>query len=123
MFQKARAAQRQLKVGAMATKVVVDMPLCGYKTIITAEKSSSFVKIKIESDCEHVRRFNEALDEIRMEDVTHFSSSRIIEVAGDYLTPSCLVPCGIMNAARIEFGLISKKRALKSKELKIVFEG
>ena len=106
----------------MATKVIVDMPICGYKAVIRAEKSGSSVKVEIKSDCEHVKRFNEALGEVGIKAVMHFSRNKIMEVAGDYLTPSCLVPCGVMNAARLELGLISRSRALKSRELKIVFE-
>ncbi|RLG29291.1 hypothetical protein DRN98_08570 [Methanosarcinales archaeon] len=106
----------------MPTRVTVDMPICGYKAIIRAEKVGGSVKVEIESDCEHVKQFADALSEVGMRDVMHISNNKIMEVAGNYLTPSCLIPCAIMNAARLEFGLISKSLAMKKGDLRIVFE-
>ncbi len=105
----------------MATKVVVDMPICGYKAVIRAEKCDSTVKIDIECDCEHVRTYNELIDEVTMEDLINITNTKIIGMA-KVLTPSCLVPCGIMNAAGVEMGLISKSLALRMHELRIIFE-
>ena len=106
----------------MASQVMVDMPLCGFEATIKAEKEGGLVKIDITSDCDQVMKFAEALGDVKMKDVLHIRDNKIMEVAGNYLTPSCLVPCGIMNAARIEFGLISKRLAMKKGDLRIVFE-
>ncbi|MHC1565279.1 MAG: DUF6951 family protein [Candidatus Syntropharchaeales archaeon] len=113
---------RAVKMRNMPTRVTVDVPICGYKAAIRAEKSGGSIKIDIESDCEHVTQFAEALGEIEMKDVMHISNNKIMEVAGKYLTPSCLVPCGIINAARLELGLISRSLALKKGDLRIAFE-
>jgi hypothetical protein len=106
----------------MASQILVEMPICGFKATIKAEKEGGSVKIDITSDCDHVMKFAEALGDLEMKDVMHIRDNRIMKVAGNYLTPSCLVPCGIMNAARMELGLISKRLAMKKGDLRIVFE-
>jgi len=53
----------------LTSKVSVDMPICGKKTIVTAEKDGTDkVRITLESDCEHIRELSENLKSVKMED-------------------------------------------------------
>jgi hypothetical protein len=81
------------------------------------------MKITIKSDCKFVQHFAEELTGIDMMDLT----KRIIEnkvymlASRSNITPTCLVPCGVVNAGWIEIGLIAKNLALKEGAIKIIF--
>jgi hypothetical protein len=108
----------------LTTKVKVNMTICGKTTEIMADSSSdSGIKITIKSDCKFVQHFAEELTEIGMMDLT----KRIIEnkvymlASRSNITPTCLVPCGVVNSGWIETGLIAKNLALKEGAIKIIF--
>jgi hypothetical protein len=51
-----------------------------------------------------------------------YFDSKVYKLAGEcHLHPSCLVLCGVFNAARIEMKMISKALALREKEITIRF--
>lgn len=107
----------------MMTKVEIDSRLCGHTTIIEAEKEGKIIHIDIETSCRSISDFSKKLGSLAltMEDFYH-SNNRVHEAAAEcQLNPSCLVPCGIFNAGRIEAKLIAKSLALKEKEISIRF--
>ncbi|MCP8304413.1 MAG: hypothetical protein H3Z50_02955 [archaeon] len=110
----------------MVTKVSVDIPICGKKAMVTAEKdSSSKIDIIIESDCEYIRRLAENLKEIDIKDACmSFDENPIfISAKNSNVTVTCLVPCAIVNAVWVEAGLISRSLTQdeKTRELKLRF--
>lgn len=119
-----RALKSIMERPLLRTRVKVNMTICGKTTEIMADSSSgSGVKITIKSDCKFVQDFAGELTEISMMDL----SKRIIEnkvymlASRSNITPTCLVPCGVVNAGWIETGLIAKNLALKEGEIKIIF--
>jgi len=103
----------------MTTRVLAATPVCDHKTVITAEESGEGVKIEIETDCEEVQALAEGLKEVRWEELATWEN-RLWELAKK-LTPTCIVPSAIMNAAWIEAGMMSRHLALETREQKIVF--
>ena len=103
----------------MTTKVLADTPVCGHKTLITAELAGDAVKIGIVTDCEEVEAVAKELGELKLEELATWEN-RVFQLA-KRLTPTCIVPSAIMNAAWIEAGLMSRYLALEKKEQKIVF--
>jgi hypothetical protein len=107
----------------MTTKMVVDSSVCGYKTLITAEKEGACTRIRLDSGCSCIKRYNDCLREVEKGDLYSMIKSRIMEKASECsVSATCIVPAAIMNACWIENGLISKNLALEKKELKIVFK-
>jgi len=114
------------EVYCLVTQVSVDTPICGKKTMVRVEKNpSGKVAITVASDCEHLQMLKEHLREVGMEDACmSFDKNPIyISAIESKLTPTCLVPCAIMNAVWVEFGLISRSMTQdeKMRELKLRF--
>ncbi len=110
----------------MVTRVSVDTPICGKKTIVTAEKNSSGkIAVAVVSDCEHLQTLNENLKEVGVEDTYKGFDQNPIYVSAreSNLTPTCLVPCAIVNAVWVECGLISRSMTQdeKMRESKLRF--
>jgi hypothetical protein len=110
----------------LVTQVSVDEPICGKKVTVTAEKNpSGKIAMVVESDCEHLQTLNENLREVGMEDACMgFDQNPIyISARESNLTPTCLVPCAIVNAVWVELGLISRSMTQneKMRELKLRF--
>ena len=103
------------------TKVEVNSRICGYKSNIQVEKSGKEVHVRIESPCESISAFAQRLGPLTMKDLFDFKS-KVYDIAGEcHLHPSCLVLCGLFNAARVELQLISRALALREKEITIKF--
>ena len=110
----------------LVTQVSVDEPICGKKVMVTAEKNpSGKIVITVESDCEDLQALSQNLKEVGMEDACMgFDQNPIyISARESNLTPTCLVPCAIVNAVWVEFGLISRSMTQneKMRELKLRF--
>lgn len=105
------------------TKIKVNMAICGRTTEIIANSSESCVKITIKSDCKFVQNFAEKLTEIGIIDLSKriIENNVYIQASRSNISPTCLVPCGVINAGWIEMGLISRDLALKEGEIKIIF--
>ena len=99
----------------MAT-VLVKMNFCGFTHRVTVTMNSEGnLDVDIESPCEHVRDFAVNLGRtITMDDVTVRDGSRLFdpEVVKP-LTLTCLVPNGVLNAAWLETGMMSRSMAKK----------
>lgn len=108
------------------TEVSVDEPICGKKIMVIAEKNQSGnVAIKVDSDCEHLQMLSQNLKEVGMECACMgFDQNPIyISARESNLTPTCLVPCAIVNAVWVELGLISRSMTQneRMRELKLRF--
>ncbi len=103
------------------TKVEVDSRICGYKAIIKVEKEGKEINVWMESSCKNISDFADKLGPLTTKDLFYFDS-KVYNLAGEcHLHPSCLVLCGLFNAARIELKIISKALALREKEITIKF--
>ena len=79
--------------------------------------------VSIESDCDIVQAYGERLRKITPEDVYGFERSRINsdEIRGN-LTPNCIVPNAVYNAAFLEMGLLTKSLAEKSHDNSVILD-
>jgi hypothetical protein len=106
----------------MAT-VVNHMKTCGktHKVTVAMNTEGNF-DVKIESDCPKVVLFGEKLGYVTFEDITDFESSRLNkrEFRGD-MSPPCLSPIAVLDAAWIEAGMLSKTLVKRVKENTIEF--
>ena len=78
--------------------------------------------VKMESDCPRVILFGERLKYVTMEDISDFDNSRINkrEFRGD-VSPPCLSPIAVLNAAWLEAGMLSQSLVKRVKENTIDF--
>jgi hypothetical protein len=107
----------------MTTKVNVHMSLCNFIAEIEAIAQDEMnYEIRVKSPCERVQDFAKGLETLTLIDITDWPNSkvqrRMLEMK---LGASCLVPSGIMNAARLEAGLISRSLAEEVKCISIEF--
>ncbi len=107
----------------MTSKVKVNSKLCGFVALIEInERDDGTYDIKVDSPCEKIQKFAEGLENLTLVDIADWPNSavqkRMLEVK---LGPACLIPSGILNAARIEAGLVSKSLAEEVKNISIEF--
>jgi len=106
----------------MAT-VTAHMRTCGktHKVTVVMNSEGNF-DVNIESDCHKVVLFGERLKYVTMEDIVDFDNTRLNkrEIRGD-MSPPCLSPAAVMNAAWIEAGMLSHSLAKRVKENAIEF--
>jgi hypothetical protein len=103
--------------------VRVNMRLCNFvATVEATELDDLTYQMRVESPCEKIQKFVMGLENLTLEDISDWPNSkvqkRMLEMK---LGASCLVPSGIMNAARLEAGLISKSLAGEVKFISIDF--
>ena len=107
----------------MAT-VTVDMRFCDKKSRITVtQREDGDLDLRIETDCESVRSYYKNLgDTLSIDDVTDKEGSRVFDTkVTEPLTMTCMTPLGIVNAAWLELGMLSKSRADKVGENTMIF--
>jgi hypothetical protein len=107
----------------MASKVKVNSKLCGFVSLIKAtEKDNATYDIIVDSPCEKIQKFVKGLENLTLVDIADWPNSvvrrRMMEAK---LGPACQIPCGILNAARIEAGLVSRSLAEEVKNISIEF--
>lgn len=107
----------------MVSRVKVVTPICSHETWVTAEmEGDDRLRVIIESDCPNVMSYADRLGTVSLDDINEQRGSRILTSAEDgVLTPTCLVPIGVMNACWVEAGMISKRLATKEGSISIVF--
>ena len=110
-------------VSKMTSTVIAKMKTCEKEAKVTVKmRDDGDLDVIIESDCDIVQAYGERLKTISQMDVYNFQESKIN--ADDIrvnLTPTCIVPNAIYNAAFLEMGLLTKTLAKKSKENSIEF--
>jgi hypothetical protein len=107
----------------MTSKVRVNSKLCDFVALIEAtEKDDCTYDIKVDSPCEKIQKFAKGIENLTLVDISDWPNSkvqkRMLEMK---LGPACLVPSGILNAARMEAGLVSKSLAEQVKSISIDF--
>jgi hypothetical protein len=98
----------------MTTTIRVNMNVCDHVTTVRATQTDEMTyEIEIESDCPNVKEMATMIDVLDLTDLTDKPNSRLFDIARESKgSANCLVPAGILHAAWIEAGLISKNRAL-----------
>ena len=94
----------------MVSKVQVNMRTCSHVHNITVStRDDGTMDVSIETDCPHVRDYADRLKTITMDDAMDFCTSRINDPeVRRALSATCLCPLGVMNAAWMEVGMLSK---------------
>ena len=107
----------------MTSKVKVNSNLCGFVAQIEATETGDMTyDLKVDSPCEKIQKFVKGLESLDLTDITDWPNSRVQKrMMETKLGVACLVPSGIMNAARLEAGLISKSLAQEVKNISIEF--
>lgn len=105
--------------------VVVHMNFCKKTHKITVtQKDDGDLSLHVATDCQEVRDYVKKLgDTLTMEDITSPSTSKILAHENlQMVTMTCLAPNGIINAAWLETGMLSKSRAKEIGENTVSFE-
>ena len=105
--------------------VVVHMNVCNKTHKITVkQKDDGDFSLHVASDCPEVKDYAKMIgDTLTMEDLTDLRNSRIFSFDNcERVTMTCLAPNGIINAAWLEAGLISKKLAKEAVQNTVNFE-
>ena len=95
----------------MTSVVTVRMNTCDRTMRIeVSRREDGDLDVRIESDCENVMQYASRLTRMTEMDVIDFSDS-IVNRRGvrDPLTPTCLCPMGVIYAASMELGMMSKR--------------
>lgn len=97
----------------MAT-VIVDMAFCDKTHKVSVKlKEDGDLSVHIATDCDNIKNYAKGLgDTLTVQDVTDWRGSKVYNA--DICTPAsatCLVPAGVINAAWLELGMLSKSRA------------
>lgn len=108
----------------MPSTTIAVMNACEKSAKVTVSmREDGDMDVLIESDCDLVRAYGERLSWISPEDVYGFERSRINsdEIRGN-LTPNCIVPNAVYNAAFLEMGLLTKSLAKKSHDNRVILD-
>lgn len=99
----------------MSSSIKVNMRTCSKTTKVTAElqPDGDTIRIRIASDCPHVREYAEKLGgEIHLSDVADIRGSRVVDPDVRIpLSVPCLVPVAVLDAGWMEVGMLSKHLA------------
>ncbi len=95
----------------MASVIQVNMnTCCRTAKIKVSRRDDGDLDVEIESDCQNVREYARRLTRMTEMDVIDFPNSAVNrEGVRDPLTATCLVPMGVIYAASMELGMMSKR--------------
>lgn len=99
----------------MAT-VIVDMAFCDKKHRITAKlRDDGDLDIHIATNCVNVKAYADRIGKtVTVKDVTDWHGSKVHnEEMCSVLSSTCLAPSGVISAAWLELGMLSKSKAKK----------
>ena len=99
--------------------VVVHMNFCKKTHKITVkQKDDGDFYLNVASDCPEVKDYAKMIgDTLTLEDLTDMRNSKIFSYDNlERVTPTCLAPNGIINAAWLEAGMMSKGLAKEVEE-------
>lgn len=90
-------------------KAKIEAGICGFSTQVEAEAGEKYqVKLKITSDCKHIQKLAEDLNEVNAFGELSFrrGTPTILEKGAQYCThASCPVPVGIIKTVEVAAGL------------------
>jgi hypothetical protein len=89
-------------------KAEVKAGVCGFISRIEARNDGAVCRLRIESDCAHVRKLADRLTEVDpFREITYRGEGpRTLRVASETCRhPACPVPAGILKAIEVEAGL------------------
>ncbi|MDD1756034.1 MAG: hypothetical protein LUQ39_04280 [Methanomassiliicoccales archaeon] len=97
----------------MTSKVKVNMRVCDKTHLIEVEMSPEMeFTVRAETDCKNVREFIDKLGTLTMSDLTDKKEGRVwVCFRNVSMSPNCLVPAAVLDAAWMEAGMLSKNRA------------
>ena len=79
-------------------------------------------QVHIDSECDKVREYGEMLGTISIADLGNITLSKIMDpMIVEHLTPTCLAPVAVFNAAWMEAGLMSGSLAKKVGKMDMEF--
>lgn len=96
----------------MAT-VLMNMPICEktHKITVTMREDGD-MDVHIVSDCIKVHEYGRDLGKLNVMDLSSITMSRIMDPRlVEHLTPTCMAPVALFNAAWLEAGMISRSWA------------
>lgn len=93
----------------------VNMGVCEYTHMVKVTlREDGLLDVNIESECDKVREYGEQLGTLTMADLGSITLSKIMDpMIVEHLTPTCLAPVAVFNAAWMETGLMSRSLAVK----------
>lgn len=106
----------------MAT-VKVDMKMCDKTAWVTVkQREDGDLDVIIESDCSDVAAYGQNLTRISFNDTIDYGASAINKMENrQNLSPHCLVPSAVFDAAWLELGMISKSLVKKVRTSTVEF--
>lgn len=109
----------------MPSSVTVNMRTCDRVHRITVSmRDDGDLDVDIDTDCENVREYARRLGTITMDDVTDVCRSKVNREDVRWpLTGTCLVPMGVIYAAWMECGMLSKNLCNRVHADEIIVDG
>lgn len=105
------------------TELTVNSRICGFTHKVNGKMEGKKMIIDIITPCKKVDEMKHMEIPIKELYDTAYTDNPVFEKVKEIrLCSTCLVPCGIMHASRLELGTISKSLAKKSGSLCIDFE-
>ena len=107
----------------MSSRVRIHMNICEkISTVTISTNENGNYDVKAASSCENVKEYVEELKDLTIVDLTDKMNSRILDRFRTVkMSANCAVPSGVITAAWMEAGLISKSRALQKESNVIEF--
>lgn len=112
IFQNNYFLRGEFPLDQMSSKVRVKSNTCGKTSYIEVTMNDKMeFDVKINSDCQNVCRFATFLPPLTMNDLTDKKNGAVIRTYQEQeMSANCLVPAGILTAAWMEAGMLSKNR-------------
>jgi len=92
----------------LTTVFCVEHEICSHSIRVETKLVQDVIKLHITSTCPRVQKYGERLRDISVKDLLKPLPSNPVYVAAHDLTPTCIVPCVVLNACWAEAGLISR---------------
>lgn len=106
------------------SQVTVKMNTCNkvHRIKVTA-KDSENLNVSIDSNCKNVQEYAKKLTVLTMDDIINFTGSKVNlpEIRCSLSTP-CLCPIGVIDAAWLEVGMLSKGLCAKIHSNEIILD-
>lgn len=90
----------------------INAGICGFTTTVRTHSEGAAMKVRIESECEHIKKLAEALTEVDpYREITFRGAGPLTyELAREHCAhAACPIPVGILKAIEVEAGLALPK--------------